>query len=236
MIKLLLVEDDQTLSYIIQSGLQEIIGGYEVITAGNGAEGLLAWQQHHPDIIISDIDMPVMNGFQMVERIRETDGDTPIVFASALTSPKDVREGYKIGVNNYIKKPFVPDELDAHIHGLLKMKDGAKTRNESGYYKIGSYTLDAEHASLRNDNTNTKKVLTVREAQILQLLADNKNETVKREAILSRFWNTEDDYFASRTLDVFIAKLRKLLEDDPLVSIKTIRGIGLTLTEECGKV
>ena len=180
--------------------------------------------------------MPVMNGFQMVERIRETDGDTPIVFASALTSPKDVREGYKIGVNNYIKKPFVPDELDAHIHGLLKMKDGAKTRNESGYYKIGSYTLDAEHASLRNDNTNTKKVLTVREAQILQLLADNKNETVKREAILSRFWNTEDDYFASRTLDVFIAKLRKLLEDDPLVSIKTIRGIGLTLTEECGKV
>lgn len=236
MIKLLLVEDDPTLSYIIQSGLQEIIGGYEVITAGNGAEGLLAWQQHHPDIIISDIDMPVMNGFQMVERIRETDGDTPIVFASALTSPKDVREGYKIGVNNYIKKPFVPDELDAHIHGLLKMKDGAKTRNESGYYKIGSYTLDAEHASLRNDNTNTKKVLTVREAQILQLLADNKNETVKREAILSRFWNTEDDYFASRTLDVFIAKLRKLLEDDPLVSIKTIRGIGLMLTEECGKV
>lgn len=236
MIKLLLVEDDPALSYIIQSGLQEIIGGYEVITAGNGAEGLLAWQQHHPDIIISDIDMPVMNGFQMVERIRETDGDTPIVFASALTSPKDVREGYKIGVNNYIKKPFVPDELDAHIHGLLKMKDGAKTRNESGYYKIGSYTLDAEHASLRNDNTNTKKVLTVREAQILQLLADNKNETVKREAILSRFWNTEDDYFASRTLDVFIAKLRKLLEDDPLVSIKTIRGIGLTLTEECGKV
>ena len=122
MIKLLLVEDDPTLSYIIQSGLQDIIGGYEVITAGNGMEGLQAWQQHHPDIIISDIDMPVMNGFQMVERIRETDGDTPIVFASALTSPKDVREGYKIGVNNYIKKPFVPDELDAHIHGLLKMK------------------------------------------------------------------------------------------------------------------
>ena len=79
------------------------------------------------------------------------------VFASALTSPKDVREGYKIGVNNYIKKPFVPDELDAHIHGLLKMKEGTKTRNESGFYKIGRYTLDAEHASLRNDETNEKK-------------------------------------------------------------------------------
>lgn len=232
MIKLLLVEDDPTLSYIIQSGLQDIIGGYEVITAANGAEGLQAWQEHHPDVIISDIDMPVMNGFQMVERIRETDGDTPIVFASALTSPKDVREGYKIGVNNYIKKPFVPDELDAHIHGLLKMKEGTKTRNESGFHKIGSYTLDAEHATLRNDDTNTKKILTVREAQILQLLAENKNETVKREAILSRFWNTEDDYFASRTLDVFVAKLRKLLEDDPQVSIKTIRGVGLMLEEE----
>ena len=78
MIKLLLVEDDKNLSYIVQSGLQDIIGGYEVITAFNGKEGLQAWEEHHPDIIISDIDMPVMDGFEMVRHIRETDGDTPI--------------------------------------------------------------------------------------------------------------------------------------------------------------
>ena len=90
MIKLLVVEDDPTLLYIVQSGLQEIIGGYEVFTATNGAEGLKAWKEHHPDIIMSDVDMPVMDGYEMVARIRETDGNTPILFASAMSSPKDV--------------------------------------------------------------------------------------------------------------------------------------------------
>lgn len=229
MIKLLLVEDDVNLRYIIQSGLQEIIGGYEVIAATNGAEGLNAWKEHHPDIIVSDVDMPVMNGLEMVERIRETDGDTPILFTSALTSPKDVKVGFKIGVNNYIKKPFVPDELDAHIHALLQMKEGAKTRTETDHYKLGRLTLDAKHATLRNDETGKIQVLTVREAGILQLLAENKNETVKRSAILSRFWDKEDDYFASRSMDVFITKIRKLLAEEPCIEIKTIRGVGLML-------
>jgi len=229
MIKLLLVEDDPTFSYIVKNELQEIIGGYEVMNAVNGAEGLKAWKEHRPDIIISDVDMPVMNGFEMVEHIRETDGDTPILFTSALTSPKDVREGYKLGVNNYVKKPFVPDELDAHIRAVLKMKVGSKSRNESGRYRMGRFTLDARHATLHDSETGKKKTLTVREAEILQLLCENINETVERKAILSRFWDTEDDYFASRSLDVFISKLRKLLEEDPLIEIKTIRGVGFIL-------
>ena len=123
MIKLLLVEDDKNLSYIVQSGLQDIIGGYEVIT------------------------------------IRETDGDTPILFASALTSPKDVRKGYDIGVNNYVKKPFIPDELDAHLHAILKMKEGSKTRDESGMCKFGKYTLDAGHATLHNNESGNNTTL-----------------------------------------------------------------------------
>ena len=90
MIKLLLVEDDANLRYIVQSSLEDLIGGYEVKVAENGLQGLEEWKEFQPDIIISDIDMPVMNGFDMVKRIRETDGDTPILFASALTSPKDV--------------------------------------------------------------------------------------------------------------------------------------------------
>lgn len=229
MIKLLLVEDDPTFSYIVQSGLQEIIGGYEVITATNGAEGLKAWEKYHPDIIVSDIDMPVMNGFEMIERIRETDGNIPILFTSALTSPKDVREGYKLGVNNYIKKPFVPDELDAHIHAILKMKEGVKLRSENEHYKLGCFTLDAKHAILRNDETGEKKILTAREALILQLFCENINEVVERKAILSRFWDTEDDFFASRSLDVFITKLRKILADEPRIELKNIRGIGFIL-------
>ena len=173
--------------------------------------------------------MPVMNGFEMVERIRETDGDVIIIFTSALTSPNDVKAGYRLGINNYVKKPFVPEELDSHIQALMKMRGGAKTQKETSHYKLGKYTLDAEHATLRNDETGNSQTITLREAQLLQLLAENKNNVVRREAILSRFWNTEDDYFASRSLDVFVNKLRKLLADEPHITLKTVRGIGLQL-------
>ena len=107
MIKLLLVEDDTNLCYIIRGGLEDMIGGYEVMTASNGEEGLRIWKEQHPDIIISDIEMPVMDGYEMVRRIRETDGFIPIVFTSGRVSPKDVVKGYELGVNNYIKKPFL---------------------------------------------------------------------------------------------------------------------------------
>ena len=220
MIKLLLVEDDASLAYIEKTGLEDIIGGYTVTTATNGKEGLQAWQETKPDVIISDIDMPVMNGFEMVERIRETDGDVIIIFTSALTSPNDVKAGYRLGINNYVKKPFVPEELDAHIQALMKMRGGAKTQKETSHYRLGKYTLDADHATLRNDETNLSQTITQRE---------NKNNVVRREAILSRFWNTEDDYFASRSLDVFVNKLRKLLSDEPRITLKTVRGVGLQL-------
>ena len=232
MVKLLLVEDDASLAYIEKTGLEDIIGGYDVTTAANGKEGLQAWQQIHPDVIISDIDMPVMNGFEMVERIRETDGDVIIIFTSALTSPNDVKAGYRLGINNYVKKPFVPEELDAHIQALMKMRGGAKTQKETNHYKLGKYTLDADHATLRDDETDISQTITQREAQILQLLAENQNHVVRREAILSRFWNTEDDYFASRSLDVFVNKLRKLLSDEPRITLKTARGVGLQLLVE----
>ena len=176
--------------------------------------------------------MPVMDGFEMVKRIRETDGDTPILFASALTSPKDVKKGFLIGVNNYVKKPFVPDELDGHIHAILKMQKGKKSKSENDHYKFSHYTLDATHATLRNNNTNKLQTLTLREAQILQMLVENKNEVVRREAILSRYWDTEDDFFASRSLDVFLTKLRKLFENEPSIEIKTVRKIGFMLITE----
>lgn len=230
MIKLLLVEDDDNLCYIVQTGLQDVIGGYEVVTARNGKEGLRAWEEHNPDIILSDIDMPEMDGFEMVRRIRETDGDTPILFASALTSPKDVRHGYKLGVNNYVKKPFVPEEIDAHIHAILKRKAGSKSRSEEGCYQFSHYTLDTGHATLRNDNTGSVFPLTGMETKILQLLAGNQNEIIRREAILSRCWKTENNFFASRSLDVFISKLRKLFAGDPDVEIRTFKAVGLMLS------
>ena len=215
------VEDDANLCYIIRGGLEDMIGGYEVMTASNGEEGLKIWKEQHLDIIISDIEMPVMDGYEMVRRIRETDGFIPIVFTSGRVSPKDVVKGYELGVNNYIKKPFLAEELDAHIGALLKMKQGMGAANESEVYQIGeNYTFDAVHAVLKCSSC-VQKTMTEREAKLLQMLCKKKNELVRRDIILSRLWDTEDDFFASRSLDVFVTRLRKLFADDERIQIKT---------------
>ena len=232
-VKMLLVEDDENLAYMEKSSLEDIIGGYEVKTAVNGKEGLKVWRDFQPDVIVSDIDMPIMDGIEMVKRIRETDGDTIILFTTGLTSPKDLKAGYAAGANNYVKKPFLPEELDAHIQSLMKLKQGRRSTNSSSTVKLGKYLLDADHATLKNQEDETEKMLTAREAKILELLAVNKNEVVRREAVLSRFWGVEDkDYFASRSLDVFIKKIRTALEDEPAVKLKTIRGVGFKLIAE----
>lgn len=240
MIKLLLVEDDSNLRYIIRGGLEDMIGGYEIEEAANGVEGLKMWREWQPDVIVSDIEMPVMDGYEMVRQIRETDSDTPILFSSGRVSPKDVVKGYELGINNYLKKPFLPEELNAHVQALMKMKQKAPavavtetiTAESRSIYQIGKYyILDAEHATLKHASGNTR-TLTVRETQLLQMLCEKKGEVVKRESILEKLWNTEDDYFASRSLDVFVTKLRKLFTEDETISIKTVKGIGLSLIVE----
>lgn len=229
-IKLLLVEDDENLAYMEKSSFEDIIGGYEVKTAINGKDGLELWKHFQPDVIVSDIDMPIMDGIEMVKKIREIDGDTIILFTTGLTSPKDLKAGYAAGANNYVKKPFVPEELDAHIQSLMRLKQGKRSLDNSHLIKLGKYILHADHATLKNQKDGTEKMLTAREAKILELLAVNKNDVVRREAVLSRFWGVEDkDYFASRSLDVFIKKIRTAIEDEPRVELKTIRGVGFKL-------
>lgn len=229
MIKLLLVEDDKTLSYMIKNSLEDIIGDYEVVTAANGKEGLKVWKEYKPEVILADIEMPEMNGYQMLEKIRETDGDTPFIFTSARVSSKDVTMGFKLGCTNYIKKPFTADELHAYIKALLNLKQGLRARNESQYQRIGELVLDAERGMLRHSSGEIIH-LTAREALILQLLCINKGEVVKREAILELIWDTEGkDYFASRSLDVFVSKLRKKLEVYPSIELQTVKGIGIRL-------
>ncbi|MDR2622546.1 MAG: response regulator transcription factor [Dysgonamonadaceae bacterium] len=230
-IKLLLIEDDINLSYIIKSSLEEIIGGYEVDTAANGAEGLVLWKELHPDIIVSDIEMPVMNGLEMVKKIRQTDMKIPIVFVTGKIASKDVTTGYEAGVNNYIKKPFSPEELDAHIKALINLKNDMKVRTKNKLYQVGKYLFDPKNFTLTYDNSE-KKGLTARESKILELLSKHKGEIVKREDFLEMFWENQDSTFASRSLDVFISKLRKYLSKDTSISIKTIKTTGLILDFE----
>lgn len=229
-IKLLIVEDDENLAYMEKTTLEDIVGGYEVCTAVNGKEGLEAWKTFQPDVIVADLEMPVMDGMEMVRRIRMADHDTVILMATAVKSPKSLLEGYSTGVDNYIKKPFIPEELDAHIRNLLRMKRKDDSRNDAAKLRFGQFTLDTEKCTLYHQQTEQMLPLTKREAGILQLLAENKNEVVRREVILSHLWQVEGiDYFSSRSLDVFVSKLRKLLKDDVTIELRTIRGVGLSL-------
>lgn len=230
MIKLLLVEDNTDLSYMLQAGLEDIIGGYEVITAANGEEGIKAWKEHHPDIIVADVEMPGMNGFDMLKYIRETDSLTPVIFATSRMAAKDVTFGYKLGADNYIKKPYIPEELDAHVQRLLELKKGMPSRNETEVFKIGNYSFDAHHALLK-DEAGTEQLLSATQSELLKLFCKNKGVVVSREVILKMFWDGQDPYFASRSLDVFISKLRKLFSADSSVQIKTIKGVGLMLVD-----
>ena len=153
------------------------------------------------------------------------------VKSTVVTSEQFTYKAFQDGarIQQGVWEGFLKCKRKAQCTFLMKMRGGTKTQKETSHYKLGKYTLDADHATLRNDDTNEAQTITQREAQILQLLAENKNNVVRREAILSRFWNTEDDYFASRSLDVFVNKLRKLLADEPKVELKTVRGVGLQL-------
>lgn len=230
-IKLLLVEDDANLCYIIQGGLEDMIGGYKVLTAANGEEGLAVWRSEHPDVIVADIEMPVMDGYEMVRRIREEDEHIPILFTSGRASPKDVVKGYELGVNNYVKKPFLAEELHAHVTALLKLTRGLQVQKEGQLVPIGQlFSFDTVRGVLKQ-KSGEERMLTVREADLLRMLCEHKGQVVRREVILSRLWNTEEDYFASRSLDVFVSRLRKLLAVDEMVELKTVKGVGLILEE-----
>lgn len=231
MIRLLLVEDSVNLCYMLQTGLTEIIGGYEVFIANNGEDGLKAWKEESPDIIVADVEMPGMDGFEMVRCIRETGSDIPVIFATSRTGANDLTLGYRLGGDNYIKKPFIPEELNAHVCRLLALKKGRPSCNETEVFKIGNYTFDAHRAILTDENED-QQILSATQNHLLKLLCQNKGKTISREVILKMFWSGQDPYFASRSLDVFVTKLRKLFRNGSPVQIRTIKSVGLMLTDE----
>ena len=213
---------------MIRNGMEDVVGGYEIVEAANGSEGLDQWNENRPDIIVSDVDMPVMDGYKMVEKIREIDNMIPIVFASAMDQSSDVMRGYEVGVNNYIKKPYSPEELDAHVQALLRNIKGGRMENKTNIYTVGRLKFNAPKAELTTSE-GQHVPLTMLESQILQLLCLHIGETIGRDTILETLWPDVDYFYASRRLDVFLTKLRKILSIDSSVSISTIRGVGIKL-------
>ena len=226
MTKLLLIEDDENMIYMIKNSLEELIGGYKVYAARNGVEGLAVLADIMPDVIVSDIEMPVLDGIEMVKKIRLSNSRIPILFATGRTSFKAVIDGYAAGVNNYIKKPYMPEELDAHIKALLDKSRYQPVETKQELFQIGKYTFDSTRYYLGYESK--RQHLTKTESQILALLCVNMGKVVLREEILTKHW-PEADTFTSRSLDVFISKIRTYLSADPSVVIKNIKKVGLML-------
>lgn len=234
MIRVLLVEDDKNLSFILKSSLEQMIGGYEVITASNGKDGLELLSQRVFDVIVSDVEMPVMDGRTMVQQIRKHYPSLPILFITGLTTARDVINGYQSGVDFYIKKPFLPEELNAHIQAVLKMQaritcspEQEKAKEET--YSIGTYQFSPSQNLLCH--RMEQQTLTPKETKILEMLCREKGHVVSRETILNAIWENAD-FYSSRSLDVFTTKLRKYLSKDGHISLKVLKGVGLCLNDK----
>lgn len=231
MIRVLLVEDDKNLCFILKNSLEQMIGGYEVTTATNGKEGLELLEKGDFDMIVSDIEMPVMDGMSMVQHIRRHHPRLAIIFITGLTTARDVINGYQSGADFYIKKPFLPEELNAHIQAILRIKQNTPTAKEEPTvadesYPIGTYRFNPSQHLL--SHATGQQTLTPKETKILEMLCQQKGRIVSRDAILTAVWGTAD-FYSSRSLDVFITKLRKYLSQDPTVSIKSLKGVGVSL-------
>lgn len=228
MIKLLLVEDDDVLGFIIKEGM-ELIGEYEVHWSNNPIEGLKAYEEFQPDIIISDVEMPFMTGLDFARKIREMDREIPIVLETCVTSSKIIIEAYKIGIDNYIKKPFLPEELHAYLQGLIK-RTGIKSEDKPvNIIQLGNIGFNVKSQTLQTINGVLH--LSMRESCLLELFCKNMNQLVTKETIADLIWGGIKFYTQQR-LDAFIYSLRKYLVSDPRVQIRTMRGIGYLLSIE----
>ena len=231
MTKVLLVEDDKNLSFILKSSLEQMIGGYEVISVANGKDGLDMLAKENFDVIVSDVEMPVMDGVTMVQHIRKNHPSLAIIFITGLTTARDVINGYQAGADFYIKKPFLPEELDAHIQAVLRMRHNTQAESPVGndedtIFTIGKYSFDPTQNLLIFENE--QHTLTAKESKILEMLCREKGKVVSRENILNEIWGNSD-FYSSRSLDVFITKLRKYLSKDTDISLNVLKGVGICL-------
>lgn len=224
--KILYVEDDIDLSFVTKDNLE--LKGYEINHCKDGNEAWDEFNKQKFDLCILDVMLPEMDGFSLAKKIREINEDIPIIFLSAKSLKEDRIEGLVVGGDDYITKPFSIQELFLKIEIFLKRNKISTGKNHSkSVFQIGYYTFNAQSLEL-SDKESTKR-LTSREAELLKYLCLNQDKVIKKEDILLNVWDS-DSYFNSRSLDVFISKLRKYLRNDPSIQINNIHGIGFILS------
>ena len=222
-LKILLCEDDENLGMLLREYLQA--KGFNAELCTDGEAGYKAFLKSRFDIAVLDVMMPKKDGFALAQDIRQANAEIPIIFLTAKTLKEDILEGFKIGADDYITKPFSMEELVLRIEAILRRVRGKKTK-ESTQYQIGRFVFDTQKQLLTIGDKQTK--LTTKENELLALLCSHANEILQRDFALKTIW-IDDNYFNARSMDVYITKLRKHLKDDDQREIINIHGKGYKL-------
>ena len=221
--RILLCEDDENLGMLLREYLQA--KEYDTELCPDGEAGYKAFLKSNFDLCVLDVMMPKKDGFALAKEIRQSNAEVPIIFLTAKTLKEDMLDGFKIGADDYITKPFSMEELTFRIEAILRRVRGKKNRDRT-HYKIGSFTFDTQKQILARGDKQTK--LTTKESELLSLLCAHANEILQRDFALKTIW-IDDNYFNARSMDVYITKLRKHLKEDENVEIINIHGKGYKL-------
>ncbi|MEZ4888164.1 MAG: response regulator transcription factor [Chitinophagales bacterium] len=227
--RLLLVEDDPNLGDILQEYLT--LKGFKTTLCHNGLEGYEAFKKSDKDfdMAILDVMMPVMDGFTLAKKIRTTDTDIPIIFLTAKSMKEDKVEGFKLGGDDYMTKPFSMEELQLRINAVLRRSQHKEPETlNMEEFEIGEYSFNHVQQLLSFKGDSQK--LTTKESALLKMLAETKNDVLSRSEALEKIWG-DDNYFTARSMDVFITKLRKYLKEDSNVEIINVHGKGYKLVD-----
>jgi len=225
-VKIFLCEDDENLGMLLREFLEA--KGFDADLFLNGEEGSRAFPEKKYDVCLLDVMMPKKDGFALAQDIRSINSDIPIIFLTAKNMKEDILEGFKVGADDYLTKPFIMEELLLRIEAIMRRIRGKKNK-EVPFYHIGQYLFDTQKQTLSDGKETTK--LTTKEGDLLANLCINMNEILDREYAVNTIWKPHPDFyqFAARSMDVYITKLRKLLKDDPRVEIMNIHGKGYKL-------
>lgn len=224
--KILICEDDPNLGMVLKNYME--LNDYDIVLERDGRLGLAAFQREKFDLCLLDVMMPNMDGFQLAEEIRDVDPDIPLFFLSAKTLKEDIIKGYKLGADDYITKPFDSEVLLHKIKAILKRNEEFNKEQENKEYDFGIFHFNPRLRELSVGKD--VKTLSPKENELLKMLADYLNDLLPRETALKKIWGS-DTYFNGRSMDVYIAKLRKYLKVDPNLEIVNIHGNGFRLVE-----
>ncbi len=223
---LFFVEDDLSFGAVLKSYLE--ICNYSITWLSDGKYAASAFREGSYDLCLLDVMLPNVDGFSIGREIRSVDPKIPIIYLTAKSLKEDIITGYKVGADDYIIKPFDADVLVYKIAVLLKRAEG-DSGNSGHLFTIGKYIFDSKLREVSLDGT--RQLLSPKESALLLLLCEHRNELLPREVALKKIWG-DDGYFTTRSMDVFITKLRKFFKDDPSIEIRNIHGSGFIMTQD----